>query len=66
MKSGMCLAPARNYNANYGGNHYMTGQNVIMDQSIYYTQSTSSGVTTTTFNIGTGYTGYDQSLAKLK
>ncbi len=58
------LAPV--YNVNYGGNHYMTGQNVIMDQSIYYTQSTSGSETTTTFYIGTGFIGSDQSSARLK
>jgi hypothetical protein len=54
------LAPV--YNANYGGNHYKSGTNVIMDQSIYYTKS---GIKVT-FYIGTGYTGSDQTSVKLK
>ena len=56
------LAPV--YDANYGGYHYQSGTNVIMDQSIYYTYSKQPNQTT--FNIGTGFTGSDQSSAKLK
>jgi hypothetical protein len=54
------LAPV--YNANYGGYHYKSGTNVIMDQSIYYTSKEGK----VTFYIGTGYTAPDQSSAKLK
>jgi hypothetical protein len=50
------LAPK--YNASYGGYHYKTGTNVIMDQSVYY-----KGIT---FYIGTTYTSADQTGAKLK
>jgi hypothetical protein len=50
------------YDPNYGGNHYKSGTNVIMDQSVYYTKSGDQ----TTFYIGTGYTASDQSSAKLK
>jgi len=32
------------YNSRYGGNHYQTGTNVVMDQSVYYT--TKGGKTT--------------------
>ena len=56
------LAPT--YNANYGGYHYQSGTNVIMDQSIYYTYSGSTNQTT--FYIGTGYTATDQTSTKLK
>jgi hypothetical protein len=55
------LAPV--YNANYGGYHYMTGTNVIMDQSVYYVAKEGGDVT---FYIGTGYAASDQSSFKLK
>jgi hypothetical protein len=55
------LAPV--YNANYGGYHYMTGTNVIMDQSVYYIAKEGGDVT---FYIGTGYAASDQSSFKLK
>jgi len=54
------LAPV--YNANYGGYHYKSGTNVIMDQSVYYT---SKGGKVTFYN-GTTYTSADQSGVKLK
>jgi hypothetical protein len=54
------LAPV--YNANYGGYHYKSGTNVIMDQSIYYTSKGGK----VTFHIGTTYTSADQSGAKLE
>ncbi len=50
------LAPT--YNANYGGYHYKTGTNVILDQSVKYKG--------TTFYIGTTYTSADKSGIKLK
>ena len=52
------LAPV--YNANYGGYHYKTGTNVIMDQSIYYTSIGGK----VTFYIGTTYTGPDEAGVK--
>jgi len=48
------LAPL--YNANYGGYHYVTGTNVIMDQSVYYTSIGGK----VTFYTGTTFTGTDQ------
>jgi len=54
------LAPT--YNANYGGYHYQTGTNVVLDQSVYYTSK--KGVVT--FYIGTTYTSADKSGIKLK
>jgi hypothetical protein len=61
---GHVLGPlAPNYDANYGGYHYMPGTNVIMDQSIYYTYSKSTN--TTTFYIGVDFTATDKSAAHL-
>jgi hypothetical protein len=61
---GHVLGPlAPNYDANYGGYHYMPGANVLMDQSIYYTYSKST--ITTTFYIGTNFTASDKSAARL-
>lgn len=37
------------------GEHYPSGTNVLLDSSVYYTQSTSKGVTTTKFYIGSNY-----------
>jgi hypothetical protein len=50
------------YNASYGGYHYKTGSNVIMDQAVYYTTANGKN----TFYIGTGYTSTDQNSIKLK
>jgi len=50
------LAPK--YNASYGGYHYKTGTNVILDQSVYYKG--------TTLYIGTTYTSADKTGVKLK
>jgi hypothetical protein len=59
---GHVLGPlAASYDSNYGGYHYQTGTNVIMDQSIYYTVSGGQ----TTFYIGTDYTAPDQARAAL-
>lgn len=54
------LAPV--YNANYGGYHYKSGTNVIMDQSVYYTSKGGK----VTFYSGTSYTSADQAKVKLK
>jgi hypothetical protein len=54
------LAPV--YDANYGGYHYMSGTNVIMDQSVYYTSINGQ----VTFYSGTTYTSADQAGVKLK
>lgn len=50
------LAPV--FNSNYGGYHYKTGTNVLMDQSVYYKGKT--------FYIGTAYTSTDQAATNLK
>jgi len=50
------LAPTGS--SSYGGYHYKSGTNVIMDQSVYYKG--------TTFYIGTTYTSTDQTKTKLK
>jgi len=50
------LAPTGS--SSYGGYHYKSGTNVIMDQSVYYKG--------TTFYIGTTYTSKDQTKTKLK
>jgi hypothetical protein len=49
-------------NPNFGGYHYQTGVNVVLDQSVYYTNK--SGVVT--YYIGTNYTANDQSVFKMK
>jgi hypothetical protein len=49
---------AQPYNSSYGGYHYKSGTNVIMDQSVYYKG--------TTLYIGTTYTSTDQTKTKLK
>ena len=56
----MKLAPT--YNANFGGNHYQIGTNVVMDQSVYYT--TVSG--RTTFFLPGTYTNPDIAGATLR
>ena len=53
------LAPV--YNANYGGYHYKTGTDSIMDQSVYYTSKGSK----VTFYIGQTYEAGDQKAVKL-
>jgi hypothetical protein len=53
------LAPA--YNAKFGGYHYKSGTNVIMDQSVYYTSKSG----TVTFYSGTKYTAADQNAVAL-
>ena len=59
------LAPI--YNASYGGNHYMSGTNVIMDQSIYYTSKLdNANAKNVNFYVTTAFTSADQSGAKLK
>lgn len=54
------LAPL--YNASYGGYHYKSGTNVIMDQSVYYTSKKGK----VTFYIGADYTASDQNSVKLE
>lgn len=49
-------------NANFGGYHYQTGTNVLLDQSVYYTNKSG----TVTYYIGTNYTTNDQSVFKVK
>ncbi|MBM4338428.1 MAG: hypothetical protein FJ110_02685 [Deltaproteobacteria bacterium] len=46
----------------YGGYHYKSGTNVIMDQSVYYTVKGNK----VTFYIGTTYTSLDKEGIKLK
>ena len=49
------------YNSRYGGNHYQTGTNVVMDQSVYYTTKGSK----TTFFLPGAYATADPSAVKL-
>ena len=56
---GHMLGPlAPKYVSSYGGNHYKSGTNVLMDQSVYYKG--------TTFYIGTTFTSSDKTGMKLK
>jgi hypothetical protein len=56
---GHMLGPlAPKYVSSYGGNHYKSGTNVLMDQSVYYKA--------TTFYIGTTFTSSDKTGMKLK
>jgi hypothetical protein len=61
-ETGHMLSLTTTYNDRFGGYHYKTGTNVIMDQSVYYTNK--SGVVN--FYIGTKYAATDQSGFKLK
>jgi hypothetical protein len=54
------LAPA--YDSRFGGYHYKSGTNVMMDQSVYYTSKAGK----VTFYIGTAYTSLDQASSKLR
>jgi len=49
-------------NPNYGGYHYKSGTNVLMDQAIYFTNKSG----TVTYYIGTNYTTNDQSIFVVK
>jgi hypothetical protein len=49
-------------NPDFGGYHYKTGTNVILDQSVYYTNKRGS----VTYYIGTQYTTNDQSVFVVK
>ena len=56
------MALTATYNNRFGGNHYQTGTNVVMDQSVYYT---TKG-TKTTFFIPGAYANADPSAVKLR
>ena len=58
----MALAPK--YDSRYGGNHYQTGTNVVMDQSVYYT--TGKNPASTKFYLPGVYATADPPAAKLK
>ena len=55
------MALTATYNSRYGGNHYQTGTNVVMDQSVYYTVKG----TKTTFFIPGAYATADPPAANL-
>ena len=55
------LSVTATYNSRYGGNHYQTGTNVVMDQSVYYTVKGTKA----TFFLPGAYATADPSAVKL-
>jgi len=61
-EAGHMMKLTKVYDSKNGGNHYKTGTNVIMDQSVYYTSKSGK----VTFYMGTTFTSNDQTDATLK
>ena len=61
-ESGHSLTLTTNYNSSFGGYHYQSGTDVIMEQAVTYT--VKGGIVT--FNISTGFTAPDRTGARLK
>jgi hypothetical protein len=61
-ESGHMMNLTTTYNSRFGGYHYKTGTNVILDQSVLYTDKAGK----VTWYLGTDYTAADQAGVKLK
>ena len=60
-ETGHLLALTDTYNKRFGGYHYKTGSEVIMEQSVYYTSKGGK----VTFYISDAYTGPDQQVFRM-
>lgn len=59
------MALGATYDSRFGGNHYQTGTNVVMDQSVYYTSKGKNPVVRTFFLPG-NFAAADPPAAKLR